>query len=57
MNTDVATVQESTRIDAAIALMTQKGFKRLPVLLDPEGRFRGMISQDSLLRTGFGNKP
>jgi CBS-domain-containing membrane protein len=56
MNTDVATVQESTPIDAAIALMTQKGFKRLPVL-DPEGRFKGMISRDSLLRTGFGNKP
>jgi CBS domain-containing protein len=55
MNTNIVTVQETTPIDAAIALMTQKGFKRLPVL-DPAGRFKGMISRDSLLRTGFGNK-
>jgi len=32
--------------------MTEKAFKRLPVL-DAEGRFKGMISRDSLLRTGF----
>ena len=56
MNADIVTVDETTLIDAAIALMTQKGLKRLPVL-DSEGRFKGMISRDSLLRTGFGNKP
>ncbi|MFN2357846.1 MAG: CBS domain-containing protein [Desulfotignum sp.] len=27
-------------------------FKRLPVV-DADGRFQGMISRDSLLRTGF----
>ena len=52
MNTDIVTVQETTPIDTAIALMTEKGLKRLPVL-DPGGKFKGMISRDSLLRTGF----
>lgn len=55
MNTDIVTVEETTPIDAAIALMTQKGLKRLPVL-DFEGKFKGMISRDSLLRTGFGRQ-
>jgi CBS domain-containing protein len=55
MNTDIVTVQETTPIDAAIALMTQKGLKRIPVL-DSEGKFKGMISRDSLLRTGFGRQ-
>jgi CBS domain-containing protein len=56
MNTDIITVQETTDIDAAIALMAAKGLKRLPVV-DNEGRFKGMISRDSLLRTGFGRQP
>lgn len=56
MNADIVTVDETTLIDAAIALMTQKGLKRLPVL-DSEGKFKGMISRDSLLRTGFGQQP
>jgi CBS domain-containing protein len=56
MNTNIVTVQETTPIDAAIALMTEKGLKRLPVL-DSEGKFKGMISRDSLLRTGFGKQP
>jgi CBS domain-containing protein len=55
MNTNIVTVQETTPIDAAIALMTEKGLKRLPVL-DPGGKFKGMISRDSLLRTGFGRQ-
>jgi len=55
MNADIVTVDETTLIDAAIALMTQKGLKRLPVL-DSEGKFKGMISRDSLLRTGFGQQ-
>lgn len=55
MKTDIVTVEETTPIDTAIALMTQKGLKRLPVL-DAEGKFKGMISRDSLLRTGFGRK-
>ena len=56
MNTDIVKVQETTPVDEAIALMTQKGIKRLPVL-DSEGKFKGMISRDSLLRTGFGQQP
>lgn len=55
MNTDIVKVQETTPVDEAIALMTQKGIKRLPVL-DSEGKFKGMISRDSLLRTGFGQQ-
>jgi CBS domain-containing protein len=56
MNRDVVTVTEATAIDAAIAVMAEKGFKRLPVV-DEEGKFKGMISRDSLLRTGFGRQP
>jgi CBS domain-containing protein/PII-like signaling protein len=55
MNTDIITVQETTPIDTAIAIMTEKGLKRLPVL-DSERKFKGMISRDSLLRTGFEKK-
>jgi len=40
-------------IEDAIALMTRESLKRLPVV-DGAGRFKGMISRDSLLRTGFG---
>jgi CBS domain-containing protein len=56
MNTDIITVRETTDIDAAIAIMAEKGLKRLPVI-DNEGKFKGMISRDSLLRTGFGRQP
>jgi len=52
MRKDLVTVQEDTTIDEAIRLMTDKGLKRLPVV-DAEGRFKGMISRDSLLRTGL----
>lgn len=47
------TIKESAPIEEAVALMTAKGLKRLPVV-DPSGRFMGMISRDSLLRAGFG---
>ncbi|MBI5062372.1 MAG: DUF190 domain-containing protein [Desulfatitalea sp.] len=53
MHTDLITVKESHTVEEAIALMTEKDFKRLPVV-DDDGRFKGMISRDSLLRTGFG---
>lgn len=52
MKTDIITVLEDTRIDEAVKIMVDQGFKRLPVL-DPAGRFKGMISRDALLRTGF----
>jgi CBS-domain-containing membrane protein len=53
MTTDLTTVREEMQIEEAIALMIEKRLKRLPVV-DAEGRFKGMISRDSLLRTGFG---
>ncbi|NJL59269.1 MAG: CBS domain-containing protein [Desulfobacteraceae bacterium] len=52
MKTDTITVSETATIDEAIRLMTEKVIKRLPVL-DSEGKFKGMISRESLLRTGF----
>jgi CBS domain-containing protein len=52
MKTEITTVREDAPIDEVIALMTQRGFKRLPVV-DGDGIFKGMVSRDSLLRTGF----
>lgn len=52
MHSDLITVQEEMLIEEAIRLMTEKALKRLPVV-DEAGRFKGMISRDSLLRTGF----
>ncbi len=53
MRTDLITIKESHTVEEAIALMTNKALKRLPVV-DDDGRFKGMISRDSLLRTGYG---
>jgi CBS domain-containing protein len=53
MTTELITVPEDMLIGEAIGLMIEKGLKRLPVV-DDGGRFKGMISRDSLLRTGFG---
>jgi CBS domain-containing protein len=53
MTTALTTVREETLIEEAIAVMIEKGFKRLPVV-DADGHFKGMISRDSVLRTGFG---
>ena len=52
MNTSLTTVHDDMLIEEAIGLMIDKKLKRLPVV-DAEGRFQGMISRDSLLRTGF----
>lgn len=52
MTSDLITVGEDALIEEAVATMTEKAIKRLPVV-DGEGRFKGMISRDSLLRTGF----
>jgi CBS domain-containing protein len=53
MTTELITVREEMLIEKAIRLMTEKGLKRLPVV-DDVNRFKGMISRDSLLRTGVG---
>ncbi|MGC9194306.1 MAG: DUF190 domain-containing protein [Syntrophobacteraceae bacterium] len=52
MNTDIVSVEEDTSIEEAIRLMLEKAFKRLPVL-DSMGRFKGMVSRETLLRTIF----
>nr|NJM02624.1 CBS domain-containing protein [Desulfobacula sp.] len=52
MQTEPPAVLEDATIDEAIGLMTRKMIKRLPVL-DHQGKFKGMISRESLLRTGF----
>ena len=52
MKTDLTTIDRNASIDAAIALMTQKELKRLPVI-DEKGIYKGMISRESLLRSGF----
>lgn len=54
MRTDLATIREGAAIEEAVRLMTEQGLKRLPVV-DDNGCFQGMISRDSLLRTGFGH--
>ncbi len=53
MTTELITAGEEMLIKEAIALMIDKGVKRLPVI-DNDGKFKGMISRDSLLRTGYG---
>jgi CBS domain-containing protein len=56
MNTDIVTVQEDAPIDEAIRLMLERAIKRLPVV-DAEGKYKGMVSRDSLLRAGFASTP
>lgn len=53
MRTELPTVDEHMLIEEAIGLMTTMQLKRLPVI-DDQRRFKGMISRDSLLRTGYG---
>jgi CBS domain-containing protein len=52
MKKDVVSVREDAFIEDAIQIMTEKGFKRLPVV-DEDGIYQGMINRDSLLRAGF----
>lgn len=53
MNTECITVLENASIDEAIGIIVSLGIKRLPVL-DVQGIFKGLISRESLLRTGYG---
>ena len=52
MRTELIIAREDMVLEEAITLMTQEQLKRLPVV-DSQGHFLGMISRDSLLRTGF----
>ena len=49
MQTALVMVGEHTPIEEAIQQMVDKRLKRLPVV-DAEGRFRGMISREGILR-------
>lgn len=50
MATGLLSVKEDDLIDDALRLMVEQRLKRLPVL-DAEGRFKGMLTRDSLLRS------
>lgn len=53
MNTECITVRENASIDEAMGIIVSQGIKRLPVL-DAAGNFKGLVSRESLMRTGFG---
>lgn len=53
MKRNPVTATEETSIDEAIRIMTEHQIKRLPIV-DENGKFKGMISRDSLLRTDTG---
>jgi len=55
MRTELQTAGEHMLLEDAIRMMIIDGIKRLPVV-DDKGRFQGMISRDSLLRTGYEHK-
>jgi CBS domain-containing protein len=52
MNTQIVTVPEETPVQNAIQIMLDGAFKRLPVV-DGQGKLRGMVSREALLRAGF----
>lgn len=52
MKKDVITILEDAPLEEAIRLMLERVIKRLPVV-DRDGRFKGMVSRESLLRAGF----
>jgi CBS domain-containing protein len=54
MKRDAVVVHEDALIDEAVRVMTARNIKRLPVL-DRDGKFKGMVSRDALLRAGTGH--
>ncbi len=52
MNPNIVTVREDAPINEAIRLMLEKAIKRLPVV-DAQGKFKGLVSRDALLRAGY----
>ncbi len=54
MDDHAPSIREDAAIDEAIELMVTTGTKRLPVV-DAEGRYKGMISRNALLRTALAN--
>lgn len=54
MKTNLITIQDDAGIDEAFALITDRKIKRLPVI-DQNGRFKGLINRESLLRAAIKN--
>jgi CBS-domain-containing membrane protein len=52
MKKDLITILEEAGIDEAIALITYRKIKRLPVI-DKDGMFKGLINRESLLRAAI----
>lgn len=52
MTTGLATVREDEPLENALALMTGRRLKRLPVL-GADGTFRGFLSRDAVVRAGL----
>lgn len=52
MKTDLILISEDAGIDEAIALITARKIKRLPVI-DQNGTFKGLINRESLLRVAI----
>jgi len=50
MLTDIHSVREDDPIEEALQLMVARKLKRVPVL-DGQGRFKGMLTRDTLLRS------
>jgi CBS domain-containing protein len=50
MQTSLVMVGENSPVEEAVQLMVEKRLKRLPVV-DADGRFRGMISREGVLKT------
>ena len=50
MQTSLVMVGENSPVEEAVRLMVEKRLKRLPVV-DADGRFRGMISREGVLKT------
>lgn len=49
MKREVTVLSEETPLEEAIRLITEKGFKRIPIV-DKEGKYKGWVTRDSLLR-------
>jgi CBS domain-containing membrane protein len=48
MSTDVATVREDTPVADLVAIMTEQGFRHVPVLTD-DGRLAGLVTRSELI--------
>ena len=52
MKTDIVSAKEGAPVEEAIEIMTKKEFRRLPVVGE-DGKLKGVVSRETLLRKGF----